>query len=89
VHSILRDDTLDKLPVAKSGDAAFMERVRVHLPEKRLQAAAELAVQGILARQSPLVSQMARGLVREAEWIITSHSGLDKQRNPCYDDCEL
>lgn len=58
---------IDKLPAAeiKATLHAFMEPVLVQMPEKRLQTVAELAVQGILGGQSPLVTQMARGVMRE------------------------
>jgi hypothetical protein len=46
-----------------------MEPVLVQMPEKRWRVVAELAVQGILGGQSPLVTQMARGVEREEETI--------------------
>jgi hypothetical protein len=39
------------------------------LPEKRLRAVGQLAVQGILGSQSPLLTHMVRGVVREEETI--------------------
>lgn len=69
--SILQNDTIDKLPVAELSDSLdlFLEPVLGHMPEKRLQAVGKLAVQGILGGQSPLVTQMARGVAREDETI--------------------
>ena len=69
--SILQDDVIDKLPVAELSATLdlFLEPVLMHLPEKRLQAVGKLAVQGILGGQSPVVTQMARGLAREQETV--------------------
>jgi hypothetical protein len=47
----------------------FMEPVLAHLPEKRLREVAKLAVQGVIGGQSPLVTQMARGVAREDETV--------------------
>ena len=69
--SILQNETIDKLPVTElqAELAQFLQPVLRRLPEKRLRAVGELAVQGILSSQSPLVTQMARGVVREEETI--------------------
>lgn len=40
---------------------AFMTPVLVHLPEQRLREVSLLAVRGILAAQSPVLTEMARG----------------------------
>jgi len=71
MNKILRNEAIDKLPVAEIQATlhAFIEPVLVQMPEKRLQTVAELAVQGILGGQSPLVTQMARGVMREEETI--------------------
>jgi hypothetical protein len=42
----------------------FLQPMLVRLPEKRLRKVAVLAIRGILASHSPLVTRMARGLVR-------------------------
>lgn len=47
----------------------FLEPVVQHLPEKRLRAVGQLAVQGVLGGQAPLVTQMARGVAAEAATI--------------------
>ncbi len=62
---------IDNLPVAELTDALsdFLEPAVRHLPEKRLREVGKLAVHGIIAGQSPLVTQMARGVVREDETI--------------------
>jgi hypothetical protein len=71
MNKIQRNGTIDKLPVAEIQATlhAFMEPVLMQMPEKRLQTVVELAVQGILGGQSPLVTQMARGVMREEETI--------------------
>ena len=71
MNKITRNETLDKLPVAeiKATLHRFMEPVLAQMPEKRLRVVTELAVQGILGGQSPLVTQMARGVTREEETI--------------------
>jgi hypothetical protein len=62
---------IDKLPVVELTTTLerFVEPVLMHLPEKRLREVAKLAVQGIIGGQSPLVTQMARGVAREDETI--------------------
>lgn len=69
--SILQNEVIDKLPVAELQTELelFLEPAFTHLPEKRLRAVGELAVQGILSSQSPVVTHMARGVVREEETI--------------------
>jgi hypothetical protein len=69
--SILQDEVIDKLPVAElQADLdLFLQPVLRRLPEKRLRAVAKLAVQGVLSSQSPLLTHMARGVVREEETI--------------------
>lgn len=58
-----------KLPTAELVKAlvGFLEPVMEQLPEERLRAIAPLAVQGILAAKSPVVSEMAAKIGREAE----------------------
>jgi hypothetical protein len=69
--SILQKGTIDKLPVVELSTTLdlFLEPVLMHLPEKRLREVGKLAVQGVLGGQSPLVTQMARGVVREDETV--------------------
>ena len=71
MNKIARNEAIDKLPVAEIQATlhAFMGPVLAQMPEKRLQMVAELAVQGILGGQAPLVTQMARGVMREQETI--------------------
>lgn len=69
--SILQNDAIDKLPVAELSATLelFLEPSLMHLPEKRLQVVGKLAVQGILAGQSPMVTRMARGVARGDETV--------------------
>jgi hypothetical protein len=69
--SILQKGAIDKLPVAELSATLdlFLEPVLMHLPEKRLREVGKLAVQGVLGGQSPLVTQMARGVAREDETV--------------------
>jgi len=71
MDSILQSDAIGKLPVAELTTTLdmFLEPVLRHLPEKRLEEVGKLAVQGILGGQSPLVTQMARGVAHEEETI--------------------
>jgi hypothetical protein len=71
MDTILQSDAIDNLPVAELMDAlnAFLEPVSMQLPEQRLREVGKLAVQGILGGQSPLVTQMARGVIRESGTI--------------------
>ena len=69
ITSILQEAGNDKLPVAElQADLdLFLQPVLRRLPEKRLRVVGKLAVQGILGSQSPLLTQMARGVVRAEE----------------------
>jgi len=68
---ILQDEVIDKLPVAvlKAELELYLGPVLRRLPEKRLRVVGKLAVEGILGGQSPLVTQMARSVVREEKTI--------------------
>jgi hypothetical protein len=71
MSSIPQSEVIDKLPVAElQADLdLFLQPVLRRLPEKRLRVVGKLAVQGILGSQSPLLTQMARGVVREEETV--------------------
>ena len=71
MDTILQNDAIGKLPVTELITAleGFMEPVLRHLPDKRLRAVSKQAVQGIICGQSPLVTQMARGVAREEKTI--------------------
>jgi hypothetical protein len=67
MDSILQNEAIDKLPMAELTAALdrFLEPMLMRLPEKRLREVGKLVVQGILSGQSPLVTEMARGVARE------------------------
>lgn len=69
MDSIVQNEATDKLPLAElqAELERFLEPVLRQLPEKRLRAVGELAVQGILGSESPLITRMARSMVREEE----------------------
>ena len=69
--SILQNDAIDKLPVVELSNSLdlFLEPVLAHMPEKRLRAVGKLAVQGVLGGQSPVVTQMGRGVARVDETV--------------------
>jgi hypothetical protein len=71
MNTILQNSAIYKLPAEELETTltAFIEPVLTHLPEKRLREVAKLAVQGVIGGQSPLVTQMARGVAREDETI--------------------
>ena len=71
MNTILQNGGIDKLPVAELETTLheFMGPVLECLPEKRLREVGELAVRGVIGGQSPLVTQMARGVVRESATI--------------------
>jgi hypothetical protein len=71
MNSIPQNELIDKLPVAElQADLdLFLQPVLRRLPEQRLRAVAKLAVPGVLGSQSPLLTHMARGVVREEETI--------------------
>jgi len=71
MNSILHNGAIDNLPVAelRAEMDEFLQPILGCLPEKRLRAVANLAVRGILGSQSPLLTQMARGVVHEEETV--------------------
>jgi len=71
MKSILQSNAMASLPVAglTATLETFLRPVMQQLPEKRLQKVVNLGVQGIIGSQSPIVTQMARGVVREDKTI--------------------
>jgi hypothetical protein len=71
MNVILQNGTIDKLPVLEliATLDTFLAPVLRHIPETRLREVAELAVQGVIGGQSPLVTEMARGVVREDKTV--------------------
>ena len=60
--TIAQDSVLANLPTAelKASLSTFLTPVTDRLPDARLPAVAELMVHGIIASQSPLITQIAR-----------------------------
>jgi hypothetical protein len=71
MNSISQNEIIDKLPVAElqADLGRFLQPVLKRLPEKRLRAVGQLAVQGILGSQSPVLTHMARDVVHAEETI--------------------
>jgi hypothetical protein len=71
MDTILQKGAIDKLPATELTTTleTFVEPVLMHLPDKRLREVAKLTVQGIIGGQSPVVTQIARGVAREEETI--------------------
>jgi hypothetical protein len=71
MNTILQNGTIGNLPVTELTYEldAFLEPVLIHLPEKRLREVGKLTVQGIIGGQSPLVTQIARGVMRGEKTI--------------------
>jgi hypothetical protein len=71
MSSISHHDLLAKLPTAelKSSLEEFLQPVTDRLPDRRLRTVASLLTQGIVASQSPIITQMARGVSRLDETI--------------------
>ena len=71
MDKILQSNAAANLPVQELTEElhAFLEPVALQLPEKRLREVGDLAVRGIIGAQSPVVTEMARALVREEETI--------------------
>jgi hypothetical protein len=64
VSSIAHRDLLAKLPAdeLESSLDEFLQPVTELLPDRRLMAVTALLTQGIVASQSPIITQMARGV---------------------------
>jgi hypothetical protein len=62
--TIPQNSLLDKMPVSELRMSLqdFLQPVTELLPDTRLQAVARLLVQGIIASESPIVTQIARGV---------------------------
>ncbi len=67
--TIAQDSVLAKLPVAELYDSLreFLAPVTDRFPDARPPAVVELMVHGILASQSPVITQIARGAGHEDE----------------------
>ncbi len=71
MDTILRNQRMGNLPMGEITDdlGVFLKPVLLHLPEKRLRGVGKLAVQGIIGGQSPLITQIARGVVWHKETV--------------------
>lgn len=67
-----QDETINSLPVAelKTSAEAFLGPLLRELPDKRLRSVGVLMVLGILAGQSPLITQMARGVREGSQYVL-------------------
>ena len=63
---------IGELPIAELEVAVnrFMEPVLKRLPDKRLRVVGVLMILGILAGQSPLITEMARGVRDGSEYAL-------------------
>jgi len=75
MQTITPNDVIRKLPVAKLQESleTFLAPLTDQLPDARLPAVVHWMVQGIVASESPLVTQIARG-AREAEQTVLMNS---------------
>ncbi len=66
MDSVLIRDVLDKLPVPELEHSlqTFLAPLTDLLPDRRLQRVVPLAVRGILARESPVITQIAQSVAR-------------------------
>jgi hypothetical protein len=78
MNSILQNPIVGNLPGDELTEQlkAFLQPVLVHLPEKRLCDVAQVAVRGIVAAQSPVLTEVARGTPRTAETIWSTAKRL-------------
>ncbi len=69
--SIAHSDVLAKLPTHEldASLTAFLQPVTEGLPDRRLRNVTRLLIQGIVASQSPLITQIARGSAHADETI--------------------
>src|SRR5947209_2290104 len=71
MSTIAQNEVLAKIPLVQleAEIEQFVEPVTRRLPEKRLQRVVGLAVRGISASRSPVITQMARSLQRTKEGV--------------------
>ncbi len=70
--SIAQDERIGSLPVAELTRSAetFLGPLLREIPDKRLRVVGVLMVLGILGGQSPLITQMARGVREGSQYIL-------------------
>ena len=49
--------------------AAFLKPITSRMPDKRLAGTTELAVKGIMGGQSPVITEIARGVARDQKSV--------------------
>ena len=71
MNTISQNEALANLPISELEAAIdqFLQPVTDRLPDKRLGRVVGLGVQGISSSQSPIVTQMARGVTRASKTI--------------------
>src|SRR5690242_6209567 len=71
MNTISQNEALANLPISELEAAIeqFLQPVTDRLPDKRLGRVVRLGVQGISSSQSPIVTQMARGVTRANKTI--------------------
>jgi hypothetical protein len=71
MSTITQNELLAKIPLVQleAEIEPFVEPVSKRLPDKRLKQVVSLAVRGISAAQSPIITQMARALQRSEEGV--------------------
>ncbi|MDQ4074817.1 MAG: transposase [Chloroflexota bacterium] len=88
MNSIAIDEVLAKLPAAELEQSLqrFLAPMIAVVPDRRLQRVLPLAVRGILARESPVITQMAQSVARTdtAPWPAAKrlYRFLDNSRIP-------
>jgi len=70
--SITQDERINRLPVDELRRSAesFVGPLLKEIPDKRLRVVGVMMVLGILAGQSPLITQMARGVREGSQYIL-------------------
>jgi hypothetical protein len=70
--TITPNDAVSKLPVNELAESleTFLQPLTERLPDARLPAVARLMVQGIIASESPIVTQIARGARKAEERVL-------------------
>ncbi len=70
--SIAQDETINRLPVTelKASAEGYLEPLLKEIPDKRLRVVGVLMVLGILAGQSPVITQMARGVRDGSQYVM-------------------
>jgi hypothetical protein len=93
-----QDSVLARLPVAElqASLRTFLAPLTERLPDARLPAVAELMVHGIIASQSPLITQIARGAGHEDASVwprvlggFSAHSGSLAHRRAASSACAM